>query len=418
MRVLDRLVDTRPLRASRPFRRLWIGTTASSFGGQMTMVAVLFQVWEITGNPLLVGAIGVAQAVPLIVLGSVGGSLADAVDRRRLVLFTTVGSIAAAMLLAAQAVVGLNSLPLVLGLVALSAALAAMGSPARRTFVPRLLRADQVSAGIALSHLSFQASMLIGPAVAGLMIAGWGLPACYLLDAVTFVVALYGVARLPAMPPLGAVQRAGLRAIADGWRYVARRPVLRGSFLSDLAATTLAMPVALFPMINEERFGGGPQTLGLFLSAIAVGGVAAGLLSGTITHAGRTGAIQLVAAGVWGAALIGFGLSGSWAAALLFLAIAGAADTVAVICRGATVQLATTDAYRGRVSSVEQIVGAAGPEIGNLRAGIVAGLTSAGFSVVSGGLLCVVGVVAVAATHPSLRRFTIRPAAAEPVHQP
>lgn len=116
--------------------------------------------------------------------------------------------------------------------------------------------------------------------------------------------------------------------------------------------------------------------------------------------------------------MIGFGLSGSWAAALLFLAIAGAADTVAVICRGATVQLATTDAYRGRVSSVEQIVGAAGPEIGNLRAGIVAGLTSAGFSVVSGGLLCVVGVVAVAATHPSLRRFTIRPAAAEPVHQP
>ncbi len=176
------------------------------------------------------------------------------------------------------------------------------------------------------------------------------------------------------------------------------------------------MPVALFPMINEERFGGGPQTLGLFLSAIAVGGVAAGLLSGTITHAGRMGLIQLAAAGVWGAALIGFGLAGSWAAALLFLAIAGAADTVAVISRGATVQLATTDAYRGRVSSVEQIVGAAGPEIGNLRAGIVAGLTSAGFSAVSGGLLCVVGVVAVAATHPSLRRFTVR--TAEPVHQP
>jgi len=416
MRILDRLIDTRPLRSSRPFRRLWIGTTASSFGGQMTMVAVLFQVWEITGSPLLVGAIGVAQAVPLIVLGSLGGSLADAVDRRRLVLFTTVGSIAAAVLLATQAVLGLNSLPLVLGLVASSAALAAIGSPARRTFVPRLLPADQVSAGIAVMHLGFQASMLIGPAVAGLMIAGWGLPACYLVDAVTFAVALYGVTRLPAMPPLGVVQRAGLRAIADGWRYVVRRPVLRGSFLSDLAATTLAMPVALFPMINEERFSGGPQTLGLFLSAIAVGGVLAGLLSGTITHAARVGLIQVVAAGVWGAALIGFGLAGSWAPALLFLAIAGAADTVAVISRGATVQLATTDAYRGRVSSVEQIVGVAGPEIGNLRAGVVAGLTSAGFSAVSGGLLCVVGIVALAATHPTLRRFTVR--TDEPVHQP
>ena len=146
MRILDRLIDTRPLRSSRPFRRLWIGTTASSFGGQMTMVAVLFQVWEITGSPLLVGAIGVAQAVPLVVLGSLGGSLADAVDRRLLVLFTTVGSIAAAVLLATQAVLGLNSLPLVLGLVASSAALAAMSSPARRTFVPRLLPSEQVPA--------------------------------------------------------------------------------------------------------------------------------------------------------------------------------------------------------------------------------------------------------------------------------
>ncbi len=411
--MLSGLVDTRPLRSSRSFRRLWIGTSASSFGGQLTTVAVLFQVWELTHSPVWVGMIGVAHAVPLVVVGLIGGSLADAMDRRRLVLISTFGSIAVSGVLATQAVVGMDSLPVVFCLVAASAGFAALGSPARRTFVPRLLKQDQVSAGIALTHLGFQASMLIGPAIAGLVIAGWGLSACYLVDVLTFCVALFGVASLPAMPPSGEGQRAGIGAMVAGWRYIARRPVLRGSFLSDLAATVLAMPIAVFPMINDERFGGRPETLGLFLSAIAVGGVLAGLLSGTVTRAGRPGAIQLAAAALWGAALAGFGLSGTWWAALCWLAVAGAADTVAVIARGTVVQLATSDSYRGRVSSVEQIVGVAGPEMGNVRAGLLAGLTSAGLGVVAGGLLCVAGVAAVAATHPALRRFVLSPA-----HQP
>ena len=208
-------------------------------------------------------------------------------------------------------------------------------------------------------------------------------------------------------------RRAGIAAVLAGWRYIAGRPVLRGSFLSDLAATVLAMPIAVFPMINEERFGGRPETLGLFLSAIAVGGVLAGVLSGTVTRARRPGSIQLAAAALWGAALAGFGLSGSWWVALAWLAVAGAADTVAVISRGTVVQVATADGYRGRVSSVEQIVGVAGPELGNVRAGLLAGLTSAGFGLVVGGLLCVAGVAAIAASHPTLRGFTVTA-----VHQP
>jgi hypothetical protein len=260
--------------------------------------------------------------------------------------------------------------------------------------------------------------MLIGPALAGLLIAGWGLPACYLVDAATFGMALYGVARLPAMRPVAAAQRAGLAAITAGWRHIVRRPVLRGSLLTDLVATVLAMPVAVFPMINEEHFGGAPQTLGAFLSAIAVGGVIAGMLSGTITHVGRSGVVQLVAAATWGAALIGFGLAGSWWPALGCLAVAGAADTVSVISRGALVQLATEDGYRGRVSSVEQVVGVAGPELGNVRAGLLASLTSAGFAVVAGGLLCVVGVAAVAATHPTLRDFAAGRAPAKSADRP
>jgi hypothetical protein len=192
-----------------------------------------------------------------------------------------------------------------------------------------------------------------------------------------------------------------------GWRFIAGRPVLTGAFLTDVLATVLAMPIALFPVVNAERFGGGPQTLGLFLSAIAVGGITAGLASGAVTRTPRPGAVMLAAAGLWGLALAAFGLAPSVWLALGCLAVAGAADTVSVISRGALVQLATPDAYRGRVSAVEHVVGIAGPDLGNFRAGVVAGVTSAGVAAVSGGLLCVLGIAAVAATNPALRRREI-----------
>jgi predicted MFS family arabinose efflux permease len=398
------LLDTRPLRSSPAFRRVWVGSALSTVGGQLAVVAVLHQTWELTASPVAVGAIGLAQAVPMIVFGVVGGTLADAVDRRRLVLFTTLGQILVAGLLAAQALAGLGSLAVLLGLVALQSAGSALGAPARRTFAARLLPADQVGAGLALANLSFQGAMLVGPAVAGVIAAGWGVGACYAVDALTFLAALYGVVRLPPLPPDGEVARPGLRAVVAGWRFIGSRPVLTGAFLSDLLATVLAMPIALFPGVNADRFGGGPQTLGLFLSAIAVGGITAGLASGAVTRARRPGMVMLGAAGVWGLALAAFGIAPSLWLVLGCLAVAGAADTVSVISRGALVQLATPDEYRGRVSAVEDVVGMAGPYLGNFRAGLVAGVTSAGFAAVSGGLLCVLGIVAVATTNRALRR--------------
>jgi predicted MFS family arabinose efflux permease len=260
-----------------------------------------------------------------------------------------------------------------------------------------------VGAGLALFNLGFQASMLVGPAIAGIVSASWGVGACYAVDTLTFLAALYGLVRLPPLPPDGALARPGLRAVAAGWRFIAGRPVLAGAFLTDLIATVLAMPIALFPVVNAERFGGDPATLGLFLSAIAVGGIVAGLGSGTVTRASRPGLVMLVAAGVWGVALAGFGLAPSPWSALGCLALAGAADTISVISRGALVQLATPDAYRGRVSAVEDIVGMAGPYLGNFRAGVVAGATTSGFAAISGGLLCVLGIAAVAAATPALR---------------
>ncbi|MEN3264454.1 MAG: hypothetical protein V7646_1348 [Pseudonocardia sp.] len=301
------LLDICPLQRSPAFRRLWIGTSAIRFSGQMAVVAVLYQVWELTRSPLWTGAIGVATAVPTIVLGLAGGTIADTFDRRRVVLLTSLGAVVSAGLLAAQAVAGIGSAVLVLVLVAAQTSCTALGSASRRAFVPRLLPQEQVAAGVALDHVAFQVAMLAGPAVAGVVLARWGLGWAYTVDAVTILLSLYGVVRLPSMRPEGGAVRAGLRATGEGLAFLWRRPALRGVLATDLAATVLAIPIALFPMINQERFGGDPQTLGLFLTAVAVGGTASGLLSGAVTGAARPGAVMLGSVGVWGLALAGFG---------------------------------------------------------------------------------------------------------------
>lgn len=408
----ERVIDVRPLRGSRPFRDLWIGSSLASIGQQIAVVAALQQVWDLTRSPMWTGAIGLATGVPLLVLGLVGGSLADTVDRRSLVRAATGGQALAAIGLAVQAAAGNRSVTLLLALVAAQAGCAALGAPARRTFPVRLLPADQVAAGLALQNTAFQAAMLIGPACAGIVLAQWGYPAAYTIQALTTVASLTAVIRLSAMPAprTGDRHRPGPGTRhrrgppPGGWRIILGRPILWGSFAIDLAATTLAMPIALFPLINEIRFDGDPRTLGLLLSAIAVGGLGAGMFSGTITRLHRGALVQLVAATAWGLALAGFGLAGPLWLALTCLAAAGAADTVAVITRGALVQLGTPDHYRGRVSSVEHVIGIAGPEIGNFRGGLLGSLTSAPLALSAGGLAAAAAVISVGLVNAPLRR--------------
>ncbi|TFI27243.1 MFS transporter [Streptomyces sp. 4R-3d] len=399
-------IDTRPMRSSRPFRDLWIGSLASQLGGQIATVAVLAQVWELTGSPVGTGAIGLVTGVATLLFGLVGGTLADAVDRRTVVRASTGGQLLAAAGLCAQALAGNRNVVVLLALVATGAACGALGAPARRTFPVRLLPPDQVAAGLALSNISFQAAMLAGPALAGLVIARWDFPAAYAAQAVAVAISMLSVIRLPPMRP----ERTGApdgkrRAQRGGWRIVLQRPTLWGVMATDLSATLLAMPIALFPLVNEARFGGDPRTLGFFLSAVAVGGITAGLLSGTVTRRRRAGLVQLSAAGVWGLALAGFGLAGPLWLALGCLAVAGAADTVSVVTRSALVQLETPDAYRGRVSSVEHVIGVAGPELGNFRGGLVASATSAPFSLVSGGLTATLAIAVVAVVNGPLRAY-------------
>lgn len=394
------LLDVAPLRTSPPFRRLCAGRALSGFGSQLTLVAVAFQIWRMTGSTVWTGAAGVAQAGPLIAFGLVAGSLIDRGDRRRFYLVATVGQAAGSLLLAVQGIAGHVPVSVVLLLVAAQSCFGAVAGPASRTFIARLLPEEQVAAGLAVNRIAFQGVLLFGPAVGGLVIGWLGVGGCYLIDAVSFALAFAGAFGLPPMRAEGAAPRPGV----GGLGFLARDPVVRGALLTDLAATVLAMPVSLFPLVNAERFGDDPRTLGLFLSAIAVGGVLASVFSGAFTRLPGHGRVMLAGSAVWGVALALFGVSTNPWLGLAFLALAGAADTVAVVSRGAIVQSHTPDALLGRVVAAEQIVGVAGPDVGNLRAGLLAGATSGATALAAGGLLCVAAVALVGATTPTLRR--------------
>jgi MFS family permease len=409
MELKRTLIDVTPLRSSPPFRRLWIGQTLSGFGGQMTLVAVMFQVWQMTKSTTWTGAVGLAQAVPLVALGLFAGSLVDRVDRRKFYLLTISGQAVCSLLLALQGFLGHVPAAGILGLVALQSCFSAGSGPASRTFIPHLLPKHQLAAGLALRRIAFQGAMLLGPALSGLIVGGMGVGTCYLIDALTFTAALYGAFGLPQMDPGDEPARPGLRGVLDGLTFLASTPAIRGALLTDLATTVLSMPISLFPLVNAERFGDNPRTLGLFLTAIAVGGVAASLFSGTFTRFPRPGLAMLGGSATWGAALTLFGFSPNPWAGLTFLVIAGAADTVSVVSRSTVVQMHTPHELLGRVSAAEQIVGQAGPDVGNMRGGLVADATSGAAALISGGLLCLSAVVVVGATTADLRRSSAPP---------
>ncbi len=410
------LADTRPLRESKAFRRLWAGSTLSAVGGSLTLFAVPLQVYDITHSPFAVGAIGIAQMVPTIVIGMAGGVIADAVDRRKLVMVTTSASAVASGALAAQALAGLRSIWLLYAIVAVSASLSAINAPARRTFIPGLLPADQIAAGLALYRISFQIMLTVGPALGGLITATphLGLSACYLVDAVSFAGSFYGVARLPAMPRPAGTSRPGPRAVVAGVRFIGRTPVLAGAFLTDLNATIFGLPIALFPAINAERFGGNPRTLGLFTAAIGFGGLFSAGLSGPVGRISRQGRAMLYAVAIWGAAFSGFAVARTLWLTLAMLAIAGAADTFTVVFRGTIVQQATPDELRGRVTAADYVVGAGGGQLGNVEAGALGSLTTPTISALSGGLVTIVGAAVIGLALPAFSRYRAVVRATEP----
>lgn len=399
------LADTRPLREHPAFRRLWAGTLASSVGGWMTAFALTLQVYDLTHSAAAVGALSLAQGIPLLGLGLVGGSVTDGMDRRRLVLVTSSLLAVVSATLAGQAFASLRQLWLLYVLATVAGAVEALDAPARRTFLTRVLPAEQVPAGAALNQLAFQTASLAGPALAGLLVAAGGLRLAYLLDAISFGAALYAVARLPPVAPREQLRRPGLRATAEGLRYIRGNPLLAAAFLADLDATVLGMPRSLFPSLNAAHFGGGAVTLGLLTSAPAVGGLLGSTFSGPLLRVSRPGRAMLALIAVWGVTVAVFGVSTSLWLALLVLAVSGAADSASVVLRATLVQVLTPDRYRGRVTAADYVVGAGGPQLGNVEAGIVGSLTSPTVSAVSGGVGAVLGVAALHLAFPSFARY-------------
>ncbi|MCX4743402.1 MFS transporter [Streptomyces antibioticus] len=403
-------MDTRPLR--RPaYRRLWSSTIVTAVGSQLTAVAVPKQIYDITGSSAWVGNASLAGLLPMVVFALWGGAIADTMDRRRLLLITNTGIAVTSVLFWIQAATGLDSVGVLVVLLAVQQAFFGLNAPARNASIARLVPADELAAANALGSTVMQTGLVAGPLLAGALIPVIGLPELYLIDAFALCVALWAVVRLPALPPLaGAVaRRAGLREIAEGFRYIARHKVLLLSFLADVIAMVFGMPRALFPQLAAETYASYGEGLayGLLFAAIPVGAVLGGLFSGTFARARRHGWMVIWAVVAWGAAIAAFGLSDGLWWAVVFLAVAGVADMVSMVFRGAILLSAATDEMRGRMQGVFTVVVAGGPRLADVLHGTAGATFGPRAAVAGGGLLVIVLMLSLAATVPALRRYRI-----------
>jgi MFS family permease len=405
-------VDIRPLRESRDFRRLWFGVGISAIGSQVTTVAIPFQLYDETRSTLLVGLLGLAALVPLLIVPIYGGAVADAVDRRRMLLFSDVAQLLVTGGLLVNALLPNPSVWFLFVAEALGTAAYGFQRPARNALTPRLVRDDQLLSAIAVEDVVFTLARVAGPVIAGVLIAVVGLAGAYAIDMATFAASLAAIWLLPPVPAAPDADRPSLQSILDGFRYVLRRKVLLGIFVVDTNAMVFGMPRALFPAF-AEKLGGGPGVLGLLYAAPFAGALVASLTSGWMMSVRRQGLGVCVAAAAWGAAIALVGFAEATWFALLFLAAAGAADFISAVLRSNILLTVTPDSMRGRLSGIELAQVAGAPEIGNVEAGIVASLTSVRASIVSGGLLTVAGTVAVAAAIPALVRYDARTPHAE-----
>lgn len=395
-------IDTRPLRHAA-FRRMFIGIGIGNFGFQFTAVAVPVQMYALTHSSLWVGLIGIAGLVPLLIFALWGGAVADAVDRRRLLLASSTLMWLVTLALLAQAWFGVNQPALLLALVAVQATGFAVSLPTRQAIVPRLVPPAELAKVNTLNTTVSNAAMVAGPLTAGLVLSRWNVGAAYAVDVVAFTVMLWATARLPALPPADATARAGWQDVRAGLAYLATSPVLLLSFAIDIAAMVFAMPRALFPEVAAQRYGGG---VGWLYAAIAIGSVLAGLTSGWIGRVRRQGVALVVAVVGWGLAVAAAGLAHSLWAAVFWLAIGGAADLVSAVYRMTILQTHVPDGLQGRMQGVFVAVVAGGPRLGDLRAGASAAMFGTTAAWVGGGVTAAVLAVVLVAAFPVLLRYT------------
>lgn len=382
-------------------------------GRQITIVAAPLQVYQLTDSSAMVGLLGLAQ-LPLLVIGSLlGGTLADAHERRRLLLIANVFPLlfATGLALNASRPGGGSIWPIFL-LTAIQAGISGIDSPTRSAVIPELVGDDLITAAAALNQILFHVGGVAGPAVAGLVIAWFGLSTAYWLEVVAFGVALVLLTRMRPLPPHDGGRRAGVASILEGIRFLRGRRALQGTFLVDINAMVFGMPRALFPELATRVFGGGASTVGLLHSAVAVGGLIGAVTSGWTGRIRFPGRAVLWAVAAWGLAIAGFAATPYLPVALVLLAVAGAGDVVSAVFRNTILQLTVPPGLRGRLNAVHISVVAGGPRLGDAEAGAVAAVAGPQFSAVSGGLACVVGVAVLARLLPEFRDWTAAEAAA------
>jgi MFS family permease len=414
MRGMPRLpritADLTPLRASRELRLLVLGNFVSGMGTQAALVALPYQVYVQTHSALKTGLLGAAELGPLVVMALVGGALADRSDRRRLLLLDQIALVAVSSALCALALAGSAPLGVLYVLAGLLAGFGAIQNVTRSAIVPNLVEPSRLHAALAVNFGLYQLTMVIGPAIGGLLIAAGGVEAAYGVDAVSCFAMVFALLGMTAqLPQADAQARPTIRgSIGQGLRFVRRSQALMGSFAIDLVAMTFGMPRALFPVLAISVYGAGASGTGLLFASVSAGATVAALTTRWLDHVHRLGRVVIAAVALWGVSIAAAGAVHSlWPAAAL-LALAGAADSVSAVCRSIINQTVTPDAMRGRMSSVFSLVVTSGPRLGDIEAGTVASLSSARFSVASGGLACLAGTAAVVAAFPALATYDRR----------
>lgn len=397
------LPDLSPWRSTRDFRLLWVQGLVTTFGSFMALVALPLQIKDLTDSPLAVGAMGAVELVPLVVFGLYGGALADAVDRRRVILLTEAGlGLLAAVLL----VNALLPEPLLWPLYVVAAgvsALAGLQRPALDSLMARIVPHDQLTAAAALNSLRWNVGAIAAPALAGLVVAYAGHAPAYAVTVVSFAVSVALCARIAPAPPAHDAEKPSLRGLAEGARYAWSRPVLLGTYAIDMAAMFFAFPNTIFPFLAEELDA--EWSLGLMYAAGAVGSLLLSLTSGWTSRVRRHGLLVVFGAAGWGLAITAAGWFANVWLVLVCLALAGAGDMLSGLGRSTIWNQTIPDELRGRLAGIEVLSYSVGPQLGQVRAGAAAGWTGTRTAVWSGGLACVASVAALTAVLPKLLSY-------------
>ena len=402
-------VDLSPLRRFRSFRRLWLGQLVSQLGSALTTVAVPYQVYRLTGSSFAVGMVSLAQLGPLLVGSLLGGSIADAFDRRKVLLGSQLALAGCSAGLAFNAMGGHSAVWPLFAFPAVSAGLSGLDASTRTAAMVALVDAEALVSANTLRQLLLTVSLVTGPAAAGLILARFGAVAVYWIDVASFAAAMVAVLGLPSLRPAGGGTRAGLTSMVEGLRYLRGRQAVQGPFVVDLDAMIFGMPRALFPAMGIGVFHGGATAVGFLYAAPGAGALLGALFTGWAARVRRQGRAVLIAVAVWGLAIAAFGLVSWLPAGLALLALAGAADVVSAVFRGTILQLETPDRLGGRLFAIQIAVVTGGPCLGDAEAGAVAALAGVRASVVSGGLACVAGAVLLGRLMPGFTNYEAPP---------